>query len=106
MDGRYEESYDPDLLRRMNDIYVGANWEEEFNKQHIDYVILEKAYGTLYQRLIKSGEWRLALVSREFVLLIRSDIEIKNSKIPPKEFEHYNKDKWKTNIDWSIKNAK
>lgn len=106
MDGRYEESYDPDLLRRMNDIYVGANWEEEFNKQHIDYVILEKAYGTLYQRLIKSGKWRLALVSREFVLLIRSDIEIKNSKIPPKEFEHYNKDKWKTNIDWSIKNAK
>ena len=106
IDGRYEESYDPSLLKRINNIYVGKNWEEELSKQHIDYVIVEKPYDTLYQRLIQSGKWNAAVASKSFILLVRNGIEIKNPKIPTDDFEHYNKQKWQTNIDWSIKDAK
>ena len=37
---------------------------------------------------------------------VGNGIEIKNPKIPTDDFEHYNKQKWQTNIDWSIKDAK
>ena len=100
MDGRYEETYNPALLNRMNNIFVGPNWEEEFNKQHIDYIILEHAYGTLYYRLKQSGKWKHAVTSNNFVLLIRDDIKIKDPKIPVNSFDYYNKTKWETNIDW------
>ncbi len=100
MDGRYEETYEPSQLNRMHIIYIGPNWHEEFYKQHIDYVIIEKAYGTLYTRLMADKNWKLVLASNNFVLLARKDIKIENPKIPSNDYEYYKKHKWETNIDW------
>ncbi len=102
MDGRYEETYEPGLLEQMRTIYIGENWSYEFYKQHIDYVILEKSYGTLYIRLTKKG-WIPIIASNNFVLLARKDIKIQNPKIPPNDIKYYNRHKWETNINWGIK---
>ena len=44
MDGRYEETYDPALLERLNIIHTKDNWKEELNRFHVDYIIAEKFY--------------------------------------------------------------
>ena len=101
MDGRYEETYEPKLLEKMRAIYTGKNWKEEFYKQHIDYIILEKTFGTFFTALLNDG-WKPVMSSRNFVLLIRKDIELKNPKIPSSDFKYYQKHKWDTNINWGM----
>ncbi len=100
MDGRYEETYDPELLSRMRIMFIGPNWKEEFYKQHIDYILVEKEY-ILYERLSKDSDWKLVINSKDFALFINKNIDTKNLKMPPENIEYYNKTRWQTNIDWS-----
>lgn len=101
MDGRYEETYDPKLLKRLESIHIGSNWQKDFDKQHIDYIILDmKSEGMLYQRLLHTKEWYPAITGNKFILLIRKDKKIINPKLPPADLEYYDKHKWETNINW------
>ncbi len=103
MDGRYEETYEPGLLDKLHTIYIKDNWKEELEKQHIDYIILEKKYGKFFDRLSADKNWNLIMASKDFGLFIRKDIKLKNIKKPSEDFNHYQKEKWQTNIDWSTK---
>lgn len=103
MDGRYEETYDPKLLDRLDKIYTLKNWEEELNKQRIDYIILEKRYKDLTEKLTLDENWIPVVESKEFTLFINKDLKQKNFKKPSGDFNYYQKTKWQTNIDWSTK---
>lgn len=102
MDGRYEETYDPALLKRLENIHMGANWQEEFDKQHIDYIILDAQFdGMLYTRLMHSKEWYPAIKTKKYVLLVNKRKKVDNPKTPSSDIKYYDTHKWETNIDWS-----
>jgi len=103
MDGRYEETYEPGLLEQLEDIYTAKNWKEKLQKQHIDYIIVEREYNKFCTRLYNDKDWNLAFMSKDFILFIRNGIDFKNFKNPNKDFNYYQKNKWRTNIDWSQK---
>lgn len=100
MDGRYEETYEPNLLKRVGIIFEDDNWKEELHKQHIDYIIIEKNQGKLASRLYYDNDWTPVMASNEFILFVRNNIKLNNPKIPTNDFEYYKKHKWETNIDW------
>lgn len=103
MDGRYEETYEPGLLDSLHTIYTEDNWKQELEKRHVDYIIIEKTYKELFDRLSNDKDWHIVMASKKFALFVRSDIKLKNKKKPSEDFNHYQKEKWQTNIDWSTK---
>lgn len=101
MDGRYEETYDPDLLKKLKKIFLNKEgWEKELYAQRIDYAIIEKNQGKLAESLNNDKNWKLLLGSNDYLLFARSDIKLDNLKTPSNDFEYYKKHKWDTNIDW------
>lgn len=103
MDGRYEETYKPELLDTLNEIYVGKNWKEELQKYHIDYIIAEQRYDILINNLTLDKDWIPVVKTKKFILFINKNIKLNNPKKPPEDFGYYQKHKWETNIDWAIK---
>lgn len=99
MDGRYEETYNPELLNTLETIHVKNNWKETLEKQHIDFIIAEKTY-SLYERLMQDEDWTLRTQSKNFALFTNKNIKITSPKTPSKELEYYNKNKWQTDINW------
>lgn len=100
MDGRYEETYKPELIGKLRDIYISDDWKEKLNEHHIDYIIVEKSYSLLVSRLLDDNDWKPALQSKDFILFINKDIKIENPKKPTDDVKYYQKHKWETKIDW------
>ncbi len=102
MDGRYEETYDPALLERLNIIHTKDNWKEELNRFHVDYIIAEKFYNKLCKHLNEDKDWKPILESKNFILFTKMNTSLKDFKIPSSDFKYYQKHKWDTNINWGM----
>lgn len=100
MDGRYEETYEPELLLKLKNIYVSNNWKKELDSYHIDYIIAEKSYPDFVSRLKADKDWNLAIESKDYALFLNKNIKPETRKQPPLDIKYYQKQKWDTNIDW------
>ena len=99
MDGRYEEVYDTNLINEMSDVFLAKNYKKFFEKYHTDIIIADKYY-PLYKNLKNDLDWFLAYEDKYFALFLKKDQQKKFFKYPLKSLQEYNKEKFKTNINW------
>lgn len=99
MDGRYEETYDVDLINQMGDFFLGKDNEKLLKKYHHDILILDKYY-PISNKLKNNKDWFLAYEDENHSLFL--PIKLKNKKFiqPTKNINYYNKTKFETNINW------
>ena len=98
MDGRYEEVYDVNLINEMRETFLTKN-DNLLKKYHTDYIIVDKYYD-LYKKFKNSAQWYVALESEKFALFLPVELKGKKFLIPSTDPMYYNKEKFKTLIDW------
>ncbi len=98
MDGRYEEVYDVNLINKMSELFLWIN-DDLLKKYHTDYIIIDKEYD-LYDALKTSSEWFLAYESEKYGLYLRAELKNKKFIQPSTDENYYNKEKFKTLINW------
>lgn len=98
MDGRYEEVYDVNLINEMRDLFLADN-DNLLKKYKTDFIIIEKFY-PLYNKLKSDKNYFLAYESEKFALFLKEKYKEYNFIMPEENNDYYNKEKYKTLIDW------
>ena len=99
MDGRYEEVYDVNLINDMAKIYITDEYKFYFSKYHFDMLIVEKSY-PLFEMLKKDKDFSLVFEDDFFGLFLDNKLKKDKYIIPTNDLKYYNKEKFKTNINW------
>ena len=99
MDGRYEETYDVDLINQMGDFFLAKDNYDLLKKYHHDILILDKFY-PISNKLEENKDWFLAYEDDYYTLYL--PIKLKNQHFvqPTKDKNYYNKTKFDTLINW------
>ena len=95
MDGRYEETYDIDLINQMRNFYLGNL--DFLKKYHVDILLLEKEY-PIFEKMKK--DWFLAYEDETFGVFLPLKFKERKFLYPTKDGNYYNSEKFKTEINW------
>ena len=99
MDGRYEEVYDIDLINQMAKVFLAKDYNNFFEKNHTDILIIDNSY-PIYEKLKKDSNWFLAYEDKNFSVFLPIQKKNKNFILPEKDLNYYNKTKFETSINW------
>ncbi len=102
MDGRYEEVYDPDLLKQIRNFYLVKNdWNKVIRDYKTDILILEKKY-PIYEKIKQGNEWTEIFTNNLSGVFVPSNKVQEDYIYPPFEDEYYNKTKFYTDIKFKL----
>ncbi len=99
MDGRYEEVYDNNLINELARFYLAYNYEDLLKKYKSDILILDKYYPVV-EKLKNNKDWFLAYEDKKYALFLDKKYKNNNFKMPSNDENYYNREKFKTNINW------
>ncbi|MDD3238034.1 MAG: hypothetical protein PHV37_08070 [Candidatus Gastranaerophilales bacterium] len=88
MDGRYEEVYDPNLIKTMKNFHlVRKNWDSVIKDYPTDIIIIEKNY-KIYKKLKELKDWQEIFDDGSFSIFIKKS-KAKNKYILPTNNPNY-----------------
>lgn len=99
MDGRYEETYDVDLINQMAKIFLAIKYKNVLEKYHTDIIIIENSY-PLKTALNFDKNWFKAWQDEKFSLYLSEKYKNKKLIQPIKDKKYYSITKFETSIDW------
>jgi len=99
MDGRYEETYDVDLINQMGAFFLTKDKGSFLKKYHHDILILDNFY-PISKKMESNKEWFLAYKDNRYSLFLPSKLKNKKFILPTKDKNYYNKTKFDTSINW------
>ncbi len=100
MDGRYEETYDVNLINEMGDFFLNKYNGSFLKKYKSDILIIENFY-PVKKALDNDKNWFLAYSDENFSLYLPKEYKRNEGFILPNEDKNYYfKTKFETNIDW------